>query len=182
MTRKFLSGFSIFNLMIITILASLGIAIGTIIGPLVRLVTGPLFMPGGAVAGGIYMLFLVLAVSFTEKKSAAFLCGLVQAVIVMVTGFGGHHGAMTIVTYTMPGVSVLVLLLIMRHKGCCRLCCFFAGMVANVTGTFLVGVGVMGLPLVPMLLSLTAAALSGGLGGILAYSLVKKVKKLEVIN
>jgi len=180
--RKLLNSFSLFDLMIIAILAALGIAVGAIMGPLVRIFTGPLMIPGGAVAGGIYMLFLVLAVSFTGRPSAAVICGFVQAIIVMVTGLGGHHGAITIVTYTMPGVAIAALLLIMRHKGCCKLCCFFSGMIANLTGTFLVGVGIMALPVIPMLLGLALAAVSGGLGGLLGWVLTKKVKDLEVIK
>ena len=182
MTKKFLKTFSIFDLMIIAILASLGIAVSSITGYLVRLITGPLMIPGGAVAGGIYMMFLILAVAFTNKKTAAALCGFVQALIVMITGFGGHHGAMTIVTYTMPGIMVLLLLLAMRHNGCCTLCCFFAGVVANLTGTFLVGAGVMALPAVPMYLSLGLASISGGLGGLLAYAIIKQVKSLGVLK
>ncbi|MDR2167811.1 MAG: ECF transporter S component [Clostridiales bacterium] len=182
MTRKFLAGFSIFDLMIIAVLAALGVAIGGFIGYFVRLITGPLMLPGGAVAGGIYMLFLVLCVSLTGKKSAAFLCGLVQAIIVMISGIVGNHGAMTIITYTMPGVAIFLLFVLMRHKGCCKLCCFFGCMAANLTGTFLVGWGVMALPAVPMLLALAIAALSGGLGGLLTWSLAKQLKKLEVIK
>ena len=182
LTRRFLSGFSVFDLMIVAILAALGIAVSGIVGYLVRIVTSMLFIPGGAVAGGIYMLFLVLAVAFTKKKSAALLCGFVQAIIVMVTGFGGHHGAMTIITYTMPGVAVLVLLLIMRRDCSCRLSCFFSCLAANMMGTFLVAAGVMGLPMVPMLLAITVSALSGGLGGLLAFSLVQQVEKTGVLH
>ena len=168
--------------MIVAILAALGIAVSGIVGYLVRIVTSMLFIPGGAVAGGIYMLFLVLAVAFTKKKSAALLCGFVQAIIVMVTGIGGHHGAMTIITYTMPGVAVLVLLLIMRRDCSCRLSCFFSCLAANMTGTFLVAAGVMGLPMVPMLLAVKVSALSGGLGGLLAFSLARQVEKTGVLN
>ncbi|MCL2752788.1 MAG: ECF transporter S component [Defluviitaleaceae bacterium] len=179
---SFLGNFSILDLMIIAVLAALGIAVGGIVGPLVRLITGPLMLPGGSVAGGIYMLFLVMCVSLTGKKTAALLCGIVQAIIVYVTGFGGHHGALTILTYSAPGAAVLVLLLILRHKGCCKLCMFFAGMIANLTGTFLVSAGVMALPLVPLLLGLTLAAVSGGLGGLLGHSLTVQIKKLEVLK
>jgi len=180
--RGFLGNFSVLDLMIIAILAALGIAVGGIVGPLVRLITGPLFLPGGSVAGGIYMLFLVLCVSLTGKKSSALLCGIVQAIIVYVTGFGGHHGAITIITYSAPGLMILLLLLLMRHNGCCKLCMFFAGMIANLAGTFAVSAGVMQLPLVPMLLGLTLAAFSGGLGGLLGHGLTVQIKKLEVIK
>jgi hypothetical protein len=121
-------------------------------------------------------------VSLTGKKTAAPLCGFVQAIIVFVLGIGGNHGAMTIITYTMPGIAILLLFLILRHKGCCKLCCFFGCMIANLTGPVVVGWGVMALPMVPMALGLTLAALSGGLGGLLAWSLAKQLKKLEVIK
>ena len=182
MSRKLLADYSIFDLMAVAILSALGIAVGAVVGHLVRIFTGALMIPGGAVAGGIYMLFLVLCVSVTKKKSAALLCGIVQAIIVMVVGVGGNHGAMTIVTYSMPGVAILLLMLLMRHNGCCLLCSFFACMLANLTGTFFVGWGVMAIPLVPMLLALTLAAFSGGLGGLLAWRLTKKLITLDVIK
>ena len=182
MVRNFIKGFSIYQLMIITLLAALGIAIKTIIGPLVRLFTGPMFIPGGVVAGGIYMLFLVLAVSLTGKKSAGLLCGFVQALIVLITGFGGHHGPLTLVSYTLPGLTILVLLLLMRHDGCCNICCFFMGMLANLTGTLIIGAVFFALPWIPLLLSLCASSLSGGLGGLLSWTFTKQIKKLGVIG
>ncbi|MCL2353258.1 MAG: ECF transporter S component [Defluviitaleaceae bacterium] len=181
MRKNLLGNFSSFDLMAIALLAAVGVAVSGVVGWFVRLFTSALFIPGGAVAGGIYMMFLVLAVAVTNKKTAALLVGLVQAIMVMVTGLGSH-GFMTIVTYSMPGVAVLALLLIMRkHMGCCKMCCFFACMVANMTGTYLVSVYVMTLPLVPTLLSIALAAISGGLGGLLTHSLGKQIKKLGVI-
>ena len=180
--RRYLQGFSIFDLMVITILAALGVAVSGIVGYLVRIVTSMLFIPGGAVAGGIYMLFLVLSTALTGKRSAAFLCAIVQALIVVAMPFAGSHGAMTLITYTMPGLSVLVLLTLMRHNGCCRLCCFFAGMVANLTGVALVSGLVMALPMIPMMLGLTLGALSGGLGGLLTWVLADKIKAMGVMK
>jgi len=182
MVRKFVGKFSIYHLMIITLLAALGIAVKIPLQPLAQMITGPLFVPGGAMAGGIYMMFLVLAVSITGKVGAALLCGFVQAILVMITGLGGHHGAMTIVTYTMPGLAIDLLMLISRHRGCCRICCFFGSMVANVTGTLLVGFAFFAIPPIPLLLMLCSAALSGGLGGILAWSITKQLKKVVKIG
>ncbi|MCL2235960.1 MAG: ECF transporter S component [Defluviitaleaceae bacterium] len=180
--RSLLAGFTILDLVVITVLSALGVAVGGIVGLLVRFVTGPLMIPGGAVAGGIYFMFLVLAVALTGKKSAAVLVGALQAIMVIVMPWAGNHGIATILTYTAPGVAIFLFLLIMRHNGCCKLCCFFAVMVANLTGVALVSGVVMQLPLVPMLLGLTLGALSGGLGGLLTWSLAKQLKKLEVIK
>jgi len=178
MVRKFIDGFSIYNLMIITLLAALGIAVKIPLQPLVHMISSPLFMPGGALAGGIYMMFIVLAVSITGKVGAAFLCGFVQAILVMITGLGGHHGALTIFTYTMPGLVVDLMMFISKHRGCCRVCCFFGSMLANVTGTLMVSLAFFAMPLVPMLLRLGSAALSGGLGGLLAWSIAKQLNKI----
>jgi len=180
--KSLLAGFTILDLVVITVLSALGVAISGVVGTLVRLVTGPLMIPGGSVAGGIYMLFLVMAVVLTGKKSAAILVGLLQSVMVLIMPWAGNHGIATLLTYTAPGVAIFLLLLVMRHKGCCKLCCFFACMVANLTGVVLVSGVVMQLPLVPMLLGLTVGALSGGLGGLLTWSLAKQLKKLEVIK
>ncbi|GAG99538.1 unnamed protein product, partial [marine sediment metagenome] len=56
MVRKFLQRFSLFDLVIIAMVAALGIATKPVITPLVHIITGPLFIPGGAIAGGFYMM------------------------------------------------------------------------------------------------------------------------------
>jgi len=181
--RKFVNTFSVYQLMIIALLAALGIAIKTVIVPLVHMVTGPLFIPGGAVAGGIYMMFLVLAVSLTGKVGAASLCGFVQAILVLITGMGGHHGALTIVSYTLTGLAIDLLMVIMRrHRGCCRLCCFFGGMAANLTGTLIVNAAFFALPAIPLMLVLCSAALSGGIGGLMAAAIAQMLRKITVNN
>ena len=168
--------------MVIALLAALGIAVKTVIVPLTRLVTGPLFIPGGVVAGGIYMLFLVLAVSLTKQRGAAAFCGFCQGVMVLILSVGGSHGALSILSYTVTGLAVDLVMLLLRHRGCCLLCCFLSSMAANLTGTLVVNAAFFGLPPVPLLLSLTAAALSGGFGGILAWSFTKQLRKFGVVK
>ncbi|MCL2201180.1 MAG: ECF transporter S component [Oscillospiraceae bacterium] len=182
MVRKFINGFTIYHLMIITLLAALGIAVKIPLQPLIHMISGPLLMPGGALAGGLYMMFIVLAVSITGRPGAAFLCGFVQAILVMITGLGGHHGALTIFTYTMPGIIVDLMMLVSRHRGCCRACCFFGCMLANVTGTLMVSFAFFALPLVPMLLRLGSAALSGAIGGLVAWEVAKHLGKIIKIG
>ena len=184
--RRILSKFSIFELLVISMAAALGIAVKPIIQPLVRLITGPLMLPGGVVAGGIYMMFLVLAYGITRKPWVGTLTAIVQAFIVMITGIGSH-GPMTILTYTLPGIAVdLVMFMFYWRAKSVRPrpsvpACFCGGIAANVTGSLLVGVALFNIPLVPMLLALSVSALSGGLGGILAYSLIKKIYALELM-
>ena len=179
--RKILSGFSVFELLIIAMVAALGIAVKPVVSPLVRLVTGPLMIPGGVLAGGVYMMFLVLARGLVRRRFAGTLTAAVQAIIVLITGVGSH-GPATLATYIMPGVAVdLVMLIFCRRKPVSVPACFCAGIAANVTGAFLVSAALFDIPLAPLLLALAVAALSGGLGGLLAHALLKQVYRLGLL-
>jgi len=178
LTKKkgFLSSFSVFNIIIIAMCAALGIAVKPILVPLIHIITGPLFIPGGAVAGGFYMLFIVVAVGLTGKTGAATITCAVQAILVLVTGVIGSHGILSLITYILPGMMVDLLLIVIRHRGCCGLCCFFAGLIANLTGTFLSNVVFFRLPYIPLMLTLFAGALSGGFGGLIAWGIIKMIR------
>ncbi|MCL2503154.1 MAG: ECF transporter S component [Coriobacteriia bacterium] len=180
--RKFFERFSLFHLMTIALMAALGIAVKSVIVPLVHIVTGSLYIPGGVVAGGVYMMFLVLAVSLTGIRGAAGLCGLCQGIMVLVVGIAGSHGVLSIISYTLTGIAVDLLMLLLQHKGCCVMCCFAGGVIANLTGTLIVNSAFFNMPLVPLALSLTAGALSGGLGGILAWTITGQLRKHGVVR
>ncbi len=95
--KRLLDGFSVYELIIIALTASLGLATKPIIVPLTHLITGPLFIPGGSVAGGFYMMWLVLGASLVKKKGTATLIGITQGIIVMITGSFGTHGVLSII-------------------------------------------------------------------------------------
>ena len=198
--RRILSKFSVFELLTISLTAALGVAVKPAVSSLARIITGPLAIPGGVLAGGIYMMFPVLAYGLTCRRLAGTLTALVQALIVVLTGIAGSQGIMSFVTYLLPGAAVdLVMLLFslrsLRKKnlnsnsssnssGKVRSkapACFCAGIAANLTGSLLVSVLLFNIPLIPLLLSLAAAALSGGLGGLLAYFILKQIYKLDLL-
>ena len=104
MWQRFLDRFTLYDLIIIAMLSALGVAVHPVVYPLVHILTGPLFIPSGAVAGGFYMMWLVLGAGLTGKRGTATLIGIVQALLVMGTGIIGSHGALSLLTYTMPGV------------------------------------------------------------------------------
>ena len=182
--NKVLNKFSVRDLILIAAMAALGIAIKPIVVPLAHLVSTPLMIPGGAFAGGLYMMWLVIAMGLTGKRGSATLAGLVQAILVMITGISGSHGVMSLISYTLPGLAVDLGLLIIRHRVCCPLCSFLAGILANVTGTAVVNMLFFSLPAVPLLLSLAVAAFSGGIGGLIAWELLKTMRKfgLQGVN
>ena len=84
--------FQLSDYVVLAMLAGMGIASKVIIVPLAQAITGPLFIPGGVVAGGFYMLFLILGTAITGKLGAALLTALIQAVLVTITGTFGSWG------------------------------------------------------------------------------------------
>lgn len=180
--RSFLQRFSMFDLVVIALTAALGIGIKPIIVPLIHIITGPLFIPGGAAAGGFYMLWIVLGIGITRKTGTGTMIGLIQALLVIITGAYGTHGAVSLLTYTLPGLIVDMGAKILNRRLVCATSFFMLGLLANVTGTFLSSMVFFRLPLIPLLLSLSAASLSGGLGGLIAYKITKELSKLDIVN
>lgn len=177
--QKFFDKFSLYDLIIIAMMSALGIATKPIIVPLAHIITGPLFIPSGAVAGGFYMMWLVLGFGITGKRGTMTLIGLVQAILVMATGIVGSHGVLSLLTYTMPGILADLGLFLIGHRVCCFSCAFLAGLLCNIAGTIMVNLVYFRLPVIPLVLSLSAAALSGGLGGLVAFQILQKIWKFQ---
>lgn len=180
--NQFLQRFSSYELVIIAIMATIGIALKPVISPLAHLISGPLMIPGGAFAGGLYMLWLVVGFGIVRKIGTATLIAIIQALLVLFTGVVGSHGLMSLFTYTMPGIAMDLVLLLIGHRVCCRQCAFIAGAVANVTGTACVNVVFFHVPGVYLILILSVALLSGGFGGLLAWELIKILTKYNLIT
>lgn len=180
--KKFLDSFPIFELIIIAMLAGLGIATKSIISPLIHMVSGPLYIPGGALAGGFYMMWIIIGAGITNRRGTATLIALVQGIMVLVSGTIGSHGIMSLVTYTLPGLMVDIWYALLRKDGDGLMDCFSGCIVANMTGTFLSNLVFFQLPLLFLILSLSTSALSGSLGGIVSYNIVRKLKELKLVK
>ena len=165
------------DLVLMALFASLGLATKNVIHPLVATITGPLYVPTGAVAGGIYMMWPVLAYGLVRKTGAASMVSLIQAFISLLLPFG-NFGLLSFVIYLAPGLAIDAFLLLTRHKACCVACCAGASAIANVVGTVLVGVLVLFLPWVVLAFLAVVAAISGCIGGFIANMLLVRIGKL----
>jgi hypothetical protein len=180
-----LKRFGVYDLIIIAVMAALGIALKPVITLAVHFISTPLMIPGGSLAGGLYMMWLVLAFALTGKCGAGTLVGLVQAVMVMLLPIPGSHGAMSLVSYTAPGVALdllMLLMLVLPGRGFDRLASFFGGLVANLTGTLIVNLIFFKLPPLFLLVTICAAALSGGVGGLIVWELYKVAKRYRLVR
>ncbi len=165
------------NLVLMALFASLGLATKNIIHPLIALAAGPLYIPTGAIAGGIYMMWPVIAYGIVRKVGTASITALIQAFISLVLPFG-NFGLLSFVIYLAPGLAIDGFFLLSRHKACCIGCCAGAAAVANVVGTLLVGSLVLFLPGFALLFIALIAAISGFVGGFIANMLVVRTRKL----
>lgn len=182
MLKNLVRKFSIFEIIVISLMAALGIATKPVIVPLVHIITGPLYIPGGAIAGGLYMMWVVLGVGLIGRLGVATLISTVQAIMVVSLGIYGTHGIVSFFTYIIPGLIIDLYILIVKPKDFQKGNFFISGVLANVSGTFLVNVVFFRLPLIPLVLTLTAASLSGGIGGLIAYTIVKGLRKNEALE
>jgi len=164
-------------------MAAVGLAIKPVVTAAVHLVSAPLMIPGGSLAGGLYMLWIVLAYAVTGKFGTATMVGLVQAIMVIITGMPGSHGILSLLSYVAPGVVTDVFLLIfiaLCKQEYNRLASFFAGMCANMTGALIVNLIFFRLPLPFLALTTVIAAISGGIGGLIAWELYRVMRRYKL--
>ena len=178
--KKLLRKFTVRDLVLIAAMSALGIAIKPVVVPLAHLVSTPLMIPGGALAGGLYMMWIVVAFGLTGKHGTATLVGVVQAILVMISGVSGSHGAMSLVSYTVPGLLVDAVFLVLRREIESMPLALLAGLLANLAGTVCVNVVFFSLPAIPLLLSLCVAAFSGGVGGVVSWLLLSALRKYGI--
>ena len=167
--------FNTFDLIMIALMAALGLGTKQLVRPLVSIITLPLLIPGGALAGGFYMLWLVLTKRFVPKFGSGIFFGIVQALVVMILPFGSH-GIFTFITYSIPGLAADIIEIIFRKMKSKWLSSMLEGATANLVGTLAVSSIIFELvPEVLLFVSLLAL-FSGNIGGILAYLIIARVK------
>jgi ABC-type thiamin/hydroxymethylpyrimidine transport system permease subunit len=177
---KFLEKFTSQDLLYIAVLSAMGFAVKPIVTPIVHIISAPLMIPGGSLAGGFYMMWLSLAVVIINKPGAALLVGIVQAIVMISLGYFGSHGAVSLISYTLPGLVAEAAALLFRKKDTVEAQAVICS-AANIAGALVVTILIMRLALIPLIISLIAAAVSGITGGIIAYFLIIRLKKYRLI-
>ena len=172
--RSWFARYTTQDLIIIAIISALGLAAKPIVTPIVHIISAPLLIPGGSLAGGFYMLWLALITVLIPKRGAAFITAFIQGIVTLIIGHFGHHGVMSIIIYTAPGISVELLALLFRNKRSLTAQTVICSG-ANLTGAILVALLIMRLPLIPLLISLVAALISGIAGGVVSYNIIKQL-------
>ncbi len=168
------------DLLYIAIMSALGLAAKPIITPLIHLISAPLMIPGGSLAGGLYMMWIALAIAIVNKPGAGLLVGITQAIVMLSMGYFGNHGAVSLISYTLPGLMAEIVSLFFKNKQTLSFHVLVVT-VANIAGAITVTIIVMRLATIPFIISLIAAAISGIVGGIISFSMFNKLKKFRII-
>jgi hypothetical protein len=177
--NSLLRKFTVFDLIIIALIAAVSIAIKPFVALLGGVITHS-FIPIGAVSGIIYMFWLILPSYFTKKRGTAILTGTVQACLALVFGMMGNRGLLNVPVYILPCIILEVVMLTSKSYISTRLSGFIAGGTANLTGAFIVGILFLQLTFIPLIISLVLAFISGGIGGVIAgklFSIVENFKE-----
>ncbi len=167
------------DLVLIAVLAALDLGTKQILRPIVSVVTEPLNIPGGAVCGGIYMMWQVVAIGIVRKPGIGTLTALIEAIISLIMPFG-NFGILSFIIYLGPGIASDIVIFLMRNKADNLPTCILATSAANATGTFLVGTTSLALPILPLAFSTILATITGAFGGILANLLLVELRKIGI--
>jgi energy-coupling factor transport system substrate-specific component len=178
-TNNHLAKIATVDLVIIALLAGLDIGTKQVIRPIISVITEPLNIPGGAVCGGIFMMWQVVAIGITRKPGAATLTALIEAIISLIMPFG-NFGILSFIIYLGPGLATDAICLLMRNKADNLPTCILATSAANATGTFLVATTALALPVFPLMFTTILATLTGGVGGVLANVLLIEIRKVGI--
>jgi energy-coupling factor transport system substrate-specific component len=174
------SKFTLHDLIVIACLSAIGLAIKPIINPMIHIISGTLRIPGGSLSGGFLMMWMVLARVIVNKPGAAFIFGLAQGLTVMLLGFFGSHGVFSIISYSMPGLMIELFAVFFRGRSLLTLSIYC--IVANMTGTALVALVIMQLPILLLVISVLTSIFSGMLGGWFSEIVLKKLVKYTIVD
>ena len=89
------------DIAIMALFATLGIATKSVVQPIVATLTGPLYIPTGAVAGGVYMMWPVMAYGLIRKPGTATIISLTQALFSLLIPIG-NFALFSFVIYLLP--------------------------------------------------------------------------------
>ena len=154
----------------------LGMFSKRIISPLTNMLTDFFRIPGGSLAVGFSLFFLIIGREMVPVPGSATLMGLVQSLLAIALGMSNYQGALAVITYTLPGAVIDLCALLLKKRDMayfmisCVLSCLASSLLTNILVFHLAGIS--------LVLWLLLAAVSGVLGGFLAQLLYHRLKKI----
>jgi hypothetical protein len=172
--------FKVQDLILIAAFAAIGIAIKPLVSPISKMISTPLGIPGGSFAGGFYMMWLVLAVMIVNKSYTGTVFGILQAIGVLIFGIAGNMGAISLITYTMPGIVADIIYWALRRKQHLAAHLMICAL-ANMSGALISAKLIFAHP-PSILVAIAALSLASGIvGGYLSYAIYRSLDKMRIL-
>lgn len=172
--------FTLKELIYISLLATIATISKTPIRVLSNFLSGSIGLPGGVIGGVYYMFWIVAACGFVKKTGTATLFCIIQIFVSLVIS---SMPPIKLITYLPPGIAIDLFLLLWRKDPLQKGIMVILGALANSAGAVAQAMIIMGLSNIPTLISAITSAISGAIGGYLAFVVVIKLReKSKVIN
>ena len=165
---------SLKQLLLCANLAVLGIVAKPLFSPLFNFITDFVRIPGGSMTAGVSILFLVCGAALIQKPCTALLIGFLQGVLALSTGISAIAGALVLITYSLPGITIDAVMMLGKQLPL-KERMILAGSLGVLTGSAATNLLYFHLALIPFLLFYIFGILSGGIGGYLAYRIMKRI-------
>ena len=147
-----------------------------LISPVAHLITGFLHIPGG-VSTSFSLMFLVIAAALMPTFGCAALMGAVQSMLALFLGMTGRMGLLAPIGYILPGLAIdLILFAFRKITNHTSAGIILASIAASVTACLTTNMLVYRLWGIVLLLYVFVSAVSGALCGVLAVSLVNRLR------
>ena len=161
------------QLLMLTFCMMAGFVAKGAVSPFTSVLTDFFRIPGGSLATGFALAFLVLGVSLVPVRGAGTLMGFVQGTLALVLGMSGYQGVLALVTYTIPGIVIDLCSGVMKERDTLYfvLTCIFSNTVCALFSNLLV----FHLQGIALLLWLLMGALSGIAGGAIAGMVYRRL-------
>ena len=104
------------QLLILTFCMVAGFVAKRVVMPFTAILTDFVRIPGGSLATGFALAFLVIGVSLVPVRGAGTLMGFVQGAMALFLGMSGYQGALALVTYTLPGLVIDLCAAVMKER------------------------------------------------------------------
>ena len=154
----------------------LGLFSKKLISPAAHLITGFLHISGG-VSTSFSLMFLVIAAALMPTFGCAALMGAVQSMLALFLGMTGRMGLLAPIGYILPGLAIdLILFAFRKITNHTSAGIILASIAASVTACLTTNMLVYRLWGIVLLLYVFVSAVSGALCGVLAVSLVNRLR------
>lgn len=161
------------QLLILTFCMVAGFVAKRVVMPFTVILTDFVRIPGGSLATGFALAFLVIGVSLVPVRGAGTLMGFVQGAMALFLGMSGYQGALALVTYTLPGLVIDLCAAVMKERDV--LYFMLTCVLSNTACALFSNVLVFHLHGLSLLLWVLMGALSGIAGGLAAGLLYRRL-------